>query len=191
MDRRKTGEVNQKIFSLAIVGQCYHLLRWGKSNLGRSHYSCFRHADLVTTLNRYLSRDVIAGDWDSESISEEMFESLVHRHFAFLFKYWDWMRECRQIGKGSPRLCPENWQHLAEGSKMPDEPVWEGLTARGGLGYMLSWNPGGNASERKEWVTSSHVSGLLDIVVGSGNIESMVILTGWFSVCVCVLGRGL
>ena len=74
---------------------------------------------------------------------------------------------------------------------MADEPVWEGLTARGGLGYMLSWNPGGNASEKKEWVTSSHVSGLLDIVVGSGNIESMVILTGWFSVCVCVLGRGL
>ena len=41
------------------------------------------------TLNRYLSRDVIAGGWDSEVISKEMFESLVHQYFKFLFKYWD------------------------------------------------------------------------------------------------------
>lgn len=56
-------------FGSAIVEQCCHLLRRGRKECGRNHYSCFRRVDLVMTLNRYLSRAVIVDSWDSEKRS--------------------------------------------------------------------------------------------------------------------------
>lgn len=70
---RSTGESGD-ITQRAWLGHCWAMLLSStqmekKRDVVRNHYFCFRHEDFVMPLNRYVSRDVIVGSWDSEKRS--------------------------------------------------------------------------------------------------------------------------
>ena len=96
-DELKKPEMTQKVLVWPLPGNVIIYYGGEERTVGRIHYFCFRHVDFVMTLNRYLSRDGIAGSWGSEKRSS-LKRCWSHRHIhtlTFLFKYWDWTRDCR------------------------------------------------------------------------------------------------
>lgn len=63
------GAMHQKVLVWPSLSNVVIYQDEEERNVGRNHYFCFRHVDFVMTLNRYLSRDVIVGSWDSEKMS--------------------------------------------------------------------------------------------------------------------------
>ena len=151
-------------FSLDSVGQCCcRLLRWGRKECGNKPLLLFSACWFCDDL--HLSRDVIAGNLGSERRSY-LKKHLSHPHIdalQCLFKYWDQMRECRLIRKGSPGPHPANGHHLAEGSRRQQMSLcgmsWEPEGTGMAWCYGIQGREG--MSRRKEWATSLHASGLL------------------------------